>query len=85
MLIPGEYAAWLCWAIPFAGSLFVPLVAKLRRKNIGWYAVAVTILSVICTISLIPSVLGGHGEAHVYSCLCCFRSTVPESDKRVGA
>ena len=67
MLIPGEYAAWLCWAIPFAGSLFVPLVAKLRRKNVGWYAVAVTILSVICTISLIPSVLGSHGEAHVYS------------------
>ena len=67
MLIPGEYAAWICWAIPFGGSLFVPLVAKLRRKSVGWYAVAVTILSVVCTISLIPSVLAGHGEAQVYS------------------
>ncbi|MGD2066474.1 MAG: NADH-quinone oxidoreductase subunit L [Candidatus Bathyarchaeota archaeon] len=67
MLVPAELAAWLCWAIPFAGSLFVPLLAKLRRKSVGWYAVAVTILSVACTISLIPSILGGHGEPHVYS------------------
>ena len=67
MLIPGEYAAWLCWTIPLAGSLFVPLVAKLRRRSVGWYAVAVTILSAVCTISLISSVLGNHSEAQVYS------------------
>jgi NADH-quinone oxidoreductase subunit L len=67
MLIPSDYAAWLCWAIPFVGSLFVPLVAKLRRKSVGWYAVAVTILSVACTVLLIPSVIAGHGEPQVYS------------------
>jgi NADH-quinone oxidoreductase subunit L len=67
MLIPGEYAAWLCWAIPFAGSLFVPLVAKFRRRSVGWYAVAITLLSVACTLSLIPSVIGAHGEPTVYS------------------
>jgi NADH-quinone oxidoreductase subunit L len=67
MFVPAELAAWLCWAIPFAGSLFVPLVAKIRRRSVGWYAVAVTFLSVVCTLSLIPSILGGHGEPHVYS------------------
>ena len=67
MIVPAEYAAWLCWAIPFIASLFVPLVAKIRKKSVGWYAVAVTFIAVICTVSLIPSVLGGHDEAHVYS------------------
>jgi NADH-quinone oxidoreductase subunit L len=67
MFIPVDYAAWLCWAIPFIGSLFVPLVAKLRRKSVGWYAVFITILSVGCTLSLIPSVLNSHGEPQVYS------------------
>ncbi|PVX23256.1 MAG: NADH-quinone oxidoreductase subunit L [Candidatus Bathyarchaeum sp.] len=66
-MIPVEYAAWLCWAIPFAGSLFMPLVAKLRRRLVGWYAVVITFLAVVCTVSLISSVIGGHGEAHVYS------------------
>jgi len=67
MLIPADYAAWLCWAIPFAGSLFIPLVAKFRRRSVGWYAVAITFLATVCTVSLIPSVIGAHGEAHVYS------------------
>jgi NADH-quinone oxidoreductase subunit L len=67
MFVPAEYAAWLCWAIPFLGALFVPLVAKLRKKSVGWYAVFVIAISVVCTFSLIPSVLSGHGEPHVYS------------------
>ena len=67
MIIPAEYASWLCWAIPFIGSLFIPLVAKFRRRSIGWYAVAVTFLAAVCTVLLIPSVLGAHGEAQVYS------------------
>ena len=67
MLIPADIAAWLCWAIPFAASLFVPLVAKFRRRSVGWYSVAVMFFVVTCTVSLIPSVLGAHGEPHVYS------------------
>jgi NADH-quinone oxidoreductase subunit L len=67
MLIPAELAAWLCWAIPFAGSLFVPLVAKLRRRSVGWYAVLVTLASVVNTVLLIPSVISAHGEAQLYS------------------
>ena len=67
MLIPAEYAAWLCWAIPFIALLFVPLVAKFGRKSVGWYAVAVMFLVVTCTVSLIPSALGAYGEPHVYS------------------
>ena len=47
--------------------MFVPLVAKFRRRMIGWYAVAITFLCVVCTLSLIPSVFGGHGGEHVYS------------------
>ncbi|MCJ7721689.1 NADH-quinone oxidoreductase subunit L, partial [Candidatus Bathyarchaeota archaeon] len=47
--------------------MFVPLVAKFRRRMIGWYAVTITFLSVVCTLSLIPSVLVGHGVEHVYS------------------
>ncbi len=66
-MIPVEYAAWLCWAIPFVGSLFVPLVAKFRRRSVGWYAVLVTFVSVLNTVSLIPSVLNAHGEAQLYS------------------
>jgi NADH-quinone oxidoreductase subunit L len=67
MLIPAELAAWLCWAIPLAGSLFVPLVAKLRRRSVGWYAVLVTFASVVNTVLLVPSVISAHGEAQVYS------------------
>jgi len=67
MIVPAELAAWLCWAIPFAGSLFVPLVARFRRRMIGWYAVSVTFVAVLNTVSLIPSVIGAHGEAHMYS------------------
>jgi len=67
MLIPAEYAAWLCWAVPLAGSLFVPLVAKVRRKSIGWYAVLITFVAVLNSISLIPSVINAHGEAQLYS------------------
>ena len=67
MIIPTDYAAWLCWAIPFIAALFVPLVAKLRRRMVGWYAVAVTFISAVFTLSLISSVLGGHGGEHVYS------------------
>jgi NADH-quinone oxidoreductase subunit L len=67
MIVPAEYASWLCWVIPFMGSLFIPLVAKFRRRSIGWYAVAVTFLSAVCTVLLIPSILGVHGEPQVYS------------------
>ncbi len=67
MFIPPEYAAWLSWALPLAGSLFVPLVAKVRRKSVGWYAVFITLLSVVSTVSLIPSVINAHGEASLYS------------------
>jgi len=67
MLIPSEYASWICWAIPFIGALFVPLAAKIRRRGVGWYAVAVTLLAAVCILSMIPSVIGEHAEAHVYS------------------
>jgi NADH-quinone oxidoreductase subunit L len=67
MIIPAEYATWLCWAIPFAGSLFVPLVARFRRRRVGWYAVLVTFASVLNTVLLIPSVISAHGEAQLYS------------------
>jgi len=67
VLIPPEYAAWLCWALPLAGSLFVPLVAKVRRRSVGWYAVLVSLVAALNTISLIPSVISAHGEATLYS------------------
>lgn len=67
MLIPIEYAAWLCWVIPFVGSLFIPLVTKLRRRSVGWYSVLITIAAVINTVSLIPALINGHGEPHLYS------------------
>jgi len=67
VFIPIEYAAWLCWAIPFLAALFVPLVAKLRRKWVGWYAVFVVAISVVNTLSLLSGVLSGPGEAEVFS------------------
>jgi NADH-quinone oxidoreductase subunit L len=67
MFIPAAYAAWLCWMIPFVGLLFVPLVAKFRRRSVGWYAVIVTFISMLNTVSLIPSVINAHGEAQLYS------------------
>ncbi len=67
MFIPPEYAAWLSWALPLAGSLFIPLVAKVRRRSVGWYAVLITLLGAVSTVSLIPSVINAHGEAALYS------------------
>lgn len=67
MFIPPEYAAWLSWAIPLAGCLFVPLVAKVRSRSVGWYAVLITLLAAVSTVSLIPSVVNSHGEAYLYS------------------
>jgi NADH-quinone oxidoreductase subunit L len=67
MLIPLEFASWLSWGIPFAGSLFIPLVAKLRRKSVGWFAVLITFLAAVCTVSMIPNLLEAHVEAQVYS------------------
>jgi NADH-quinone oxidoreductase subunit L len=67
MFVPSELAVWLCWALPAVATLFVPLVAKLRKKLVGWYAVAVTFVAALCTTSLIPSVLGEHAEPIVYS------------------
>ena len=67
MFIPSEYAAWLCWVIPLVGSLFIPLVAKLRRRSVGWYAVLVTIAAAVNTVAMIPNVISGHGEPQVFS------------------
>ncbi|MFA5364761.1 MAG: hypothetical protein WC325_06215, partial [Candidatus Bathyarchaeia archaeon] len=67
LIVPSELAVWLCWAIPAVATLFVPLVAKLRQKLVGWYAVAITFVAVLCTVSLIPTVLGAHAEPIVYS------------------
>jgi NADH-quinone oxidoreductase subunit L len=67
VFIPPEYTAWLSWALPLVGSLFVPLVAKVRQRSVGWYAVLITLLAVMNTVSLIPSVINAHGEAALYS------------------
>jgi NADH-quinone oxidoreductase subunit L len=63
VFVPTELAAWLSWTLPLVGSLFVPLAAKVRSKSVGWYAVSITVLAAVCTTSLIPSVINGHGEA----------------------
>jgi NADH-quinone oxidoreductase subunit L len=62
VFVPTELAAWLSWAIPLVGSLFVPLVAKFRSKSVGWYAVLVTVLAAVCTTSLIPNIINGQEE-----------------------
>ncbi len=43
------------------------MVAKFRRRSVGWYAVLVTLVSAVNTVSLIPSVINAHGEAQLYS------------------
>jgi NADH-quinone oxidoreductase subunit L len=67
VFVPSELAAWLAWAIPLTGSLFIPVVAKFRSRSVGWYAVLVTLLGAVCTLSLIPTLLEAHGEAILYS------------------
>jgi len=62
-----ENAAWLCWLIPIVGSLFVIVVAKIHSRLTGWYAVSVSAISALFSLSLIPTVLEAHGEATTIS------------------
>jgi NADH-quinone oxidoreductase subunit L len=45
----------------------VPLVARFRSRGVGWYAVLVTLLAAVNTLSLIPTLINAHGEAALYS------------------
>ena len=47
-------AAWLCWLVPIAGALLVPLLAKVHRKLAGYAAVSMCLLSALATATLLP-------------------------------
>jgi NADH-quinone oxidoreductase subunit L len=45
----------------------VPLVARFRSRSVGWYAVLITLLAALNTLSLIPTLINAHGEASLYA------------------
>src|SRR5512135_3055571 len=46
--------AWLCFLIPLAGALLMPLIAKAGHKVRDYAAVAIAFAAVIAAASLLP-------------------------------
>ena len=46
--------AWLCWLIPIAGALLMPVIAKGGHKLRDYAAVAIAFGAVIAAASLLP-------------------------------
>ncbi|MBS7623914.1 NADH-quinone oxidoreductase subunit L, partial [Candidatus Bathyarchaeota archaeon] len=67
MLPLDEYAPWLVWLIPLAGSVLVPVAASVNAKARDWFAVVVSFVGAAYAVSMIPQVLSLHGEARILS------------------
>jgi len=52
-------AAWLCWLIPIAGALLVPLLARVDRRLGGYAAVSLCLLAALATSTLLPGAIAG--------------------------
>ncbi len=61
------YASWLVWLIPAASSLLVPLISRFNDKARDYFAVAVSLIVMILSFSMIPDiyshVTGAYDEA----------------------
>jgi NADH-quinone oxidoreductase subunit L len=50
------YAPWLVWITPIISSLFVPLIARLGGKARPYFAVAMSLVTTVFALSMIPDV-----------------------------
>ncbi|MBS7659715.1 MAG: NADH-quinone oxidoreductase subunit L [Candidatus Bathyarchaeia archaeon] len=49
------YIAWLVWLIPAVSSLFVPVIARLSSKARDYFAVAISLISMLLAFSMLFS------------------------------
>ena len=54
-----EIFAWLTWALPFAGAILTPALARIHTKARDYGSVTFSLLGAISAALLIPSVLSG--------------------------
>ena len=57
--------AWLCWLIPIAGALLMPLIAKGGHKVRDYAAVAIAFGAVIAAASLLPVLWAEHPTSDI--------------------
>jgi NADH-quinone oxidoreductase subunit L len=63
MLPYDEYAPLLVWIIPLVGAILVPVIGAVNGRLRNWFAVLVAFVGAAYAVSMIPQVLGIHGEA----------------------
>ncbi|MGA8905430.1 MAG: hypothetical protein WB661_10545, partial [Candidatus Bathyarchaeia archaeon] len=54
-----EIFAWLTWALPSAGAILTPALARIHSKARDYGSVTFSLLGAISAALLIPSVLSG--------------------------
>ena len=52
-----DASSWLVWLLPLISCLFVPVVARIGGKAKEYYAVIISLITVIMAFSLIPDVI----------------------------
>ena len=62
-----EFSAWFVWVLPLIASLFVPVIGKYSAKARNYFVVAITAVTAVLALSLVPSVWSGNGQATGYS------------------
>jgi NADH-quinone oxidoreductase subunit L len=58
-----DVSSWLVWLLPLFSCLFVPLVAKIGGKAKEYYAVLISLITVILAFTLVPTVLNSEEMA----------------------
>ena len=53
--------AWLCWLIPIAGALLMPVIAKAGHKVRDYMAVVFALGAVVAAVSMLPGLWAEHG------------------------
>ena len=67
-----DFSSWLVWLLPLISCLFVPVVARIGGKAKEYYAVAITLVTTILALSLIPDVISSSGGATRFICFVDF-------------
>ncbi|MGD6805982.1 MAG: NADH-quinone oxidoreductase subunit L [Candidatus Bathyarchaeia archaeon] len=55
-MILEEFSAWFVWVIPLIASCFVPVIGKYSEKARNYFVIAISAISGILALSLVPSV-----------------------------
>ena len=66
-MILEEFSAWFVWVLPLIASLFVPVIGKYSDKARNYFVVAITAVTAVLALSLVPSVWSGNGSATIFN------------------